>query len=148
MTCFNKFFPTTEMLLHQSSLLLSVLVLLLVPKAFAQDWPCFHPDMSPVTSSEYQPCPNQPGFASMCCATNRTAFPDHCQDNELCIVNVANSAGTDTRQWLWRESCSDSTWQSPFCLKLCITGTGEVSGFHMVDCGVAQCLANAGCCRT
>ena len=60
----------TKMLLHTCSWLLSVLVLLLVPKAFAQDWPCFHPDSSPVTDTDYSRVPTNPGFHQ--CAVRQT----------------------------------------------------------------------------
>ena len=137
------------MLSHKSSLWHSLFVLLLVRTVFAQNWPCFEPDLSPVTSYDYLPCPNQANLPSMCCATNRTSFPDSCQDNGLCQSLVPNSAGTDIiNQNIWRESCSDPTWHSPFCLKLCINGTGKVLGFHMVYSAVAQCLTNAGRNRT
>jgi len=48
---------------------------------------------------------------SMCCRTNGTS-PDTCTSNGLCH----NSAAPN----IWRESCTDPTWQSPACLRLCI----------------------------
>lgn len=64
--------------------------------------------------SDYQPI----GFGSstdnfqMCCATNGRAVPDIPRKDGLCQNNIA----------IWRESCTDPTWKSPSCIKLCIDG--------------------------
>lgn len=63
---------------------------------------------------DYQPS----GFGSsldgfqMCCATNNRATPDMPRKDGLC-------QSPDT---IWRESCTDPTWKSPSCVKLCIDG--------------------------
>ncbi|KAL8896425.1 MAG: hypothetical protein Q9192_003105 [Flavoplaca navasiana] len=69
------------------------------------------PDVSP-DSIEYVPC-NQVNPFSMCCRYGA----DECLPNGLC----QGDAG-DGRLPVWRESCTDPTWTSPFCLKLCIKG--------------------------
>jgi len=59
----------------------------------------------------------------MCCALqNRdTDTYDNCVKNGLCgNKGIGNTS-------FWRESCTDHTWQSESCLKLCITGLGESS---------------------
>ena len=64
----------------------------------------------------FQPCETGNGY-SMCCATSRSKFPDDCRSDGLCHNQAASL--------VWRESCTDPTWQSPSCIKLCITGTSE-----------------------
>ncbi len=67
--------------------------------------------------SDYQPS----GFGSsiddfqMCCATNNRAVPDTPRKDGLC-----QNGGT-----IWRESCTDPTWKSPSCVKLCIDGISK-----------------------
>ncbi len=60
----------------------------------------------------------------MCCAIQGRSSTGHdtCNKNGLCSNqgNIGNSS-------FWRESCTDMTWQSESCLKLCITGLGESS---------------------
>lgn len=73
----------------------------------------------------YQPCGN--GISSdnfnMCCAIQGRSSNGHdiCEKNGLC----GNAAIGNTS--FWRESCTDRTWQSESCLKLCITGSAESS---------------------
>lgn len=65
-------------------------------------------------SNKYTPCETDNGDHSMCC---NTGVGDTCHDDGLCW----NEA-----KLLWRESCTDPTWQSPKCLKLCVDdGTCE-----------------------
>jgi hypothetical protein len=61
------------------------------------------------TAAPYQPC-NPGDLASMCCSV---AF-NECRSDGLCFDGTT----------LWRESCTDPTWQSPSCIKLCVNGTG------------------------
>lgn len=68
---------------------------------------------------DYQPS----GYGSpaddfqMCCATNNRQNPDTPRKDGLCN----DLAG------IWRESCTDPTWKSPSCVKLCIDGIGMSS---------------------
>ena len=57
----------------------------------------------------------------MCCAIQKPNYSenDSCEKNGLC----GNAKIGDNT--FWRESCTDPTWQSESCLKLCITGLGE-----------------------
>lgn len=55
----------------------------------------------------YRPCSSE--GHSMCCNKGPA---DECRDNGLCY--------NPKMGYLWRESCTDSTWESPKCLKLCI----------------------------
>ena len=43
---------------------------------------------------------------------------------------------------LWRTACTDYTWQSPECIKLCINGTNEAGN----DIQVMQCNDGSYCC--
>ncbi|KAI4176690.1 MAG: hypothetical protein LQ346_007842 [Caloplaca aetnensis] len=89
--------------------------------------------------SDYQPI----GFGSstdnfqMCCATNGRAVPDIPRKDGLCQNNIA----------IWRESCTDPTWKSPSCIKLCIDGIND-EGDHRrdVDNRVTQCPDLSYCC--
>lgn len=62
-------------------------------------------------SHDYQPCGNSTDV-SMCC---NVGTGDVCRENGLCYNRSA--------QLLWRESCTDPTWESPGCLKLCVGDT-------------------------
>lgn len=92
--------------------------------AFATN--CYYPDGSQVLETDYQPCVLISGVGSMCCATNRHAssqdHPDTCLSNGLCH-NPCTSGGdcSDIPGRYWRESCTDPSWESSFCLKgVCI----------------------------
>jgi hypothetical protein len=70
---------------------------------------CYAPDgslRSNDNGNDFQPCG---GATGMCC---NMAFGDACQPNGLCY-----NAGA---KLLWRESCTDPTWESPGCLNLCL----------------------------
>ncbi|KAL8897000.1 MAG: hypothetical protein Q9207_007440 [Kuettlingeria erythrocarpa] len=85
---------------------------------------CFLPNSTDRNSiwdghgGDYQPT----GFGSsvdnfqMCCATNGRAVPDIPRKDGLCQNGAA----------IWRESCTDPTWKSPSCIKLCIDGGNGV----------------------
>src|ERR1700753_2648396 len=76
---------------------------------------CYNPDGTPA-SSQYQPCSS--GRPSMCCALNRTSsLINVCRSDNLC-ADVDNNT-------LWRESCTDQTWENPACLKLCVEGHAQ-----------------------
>lgn len=76
-------------------------------------------DVSP-GSVAYVPCDQRAPF-SMCCRYGG----DDCLPNGLCQGHAS-----DGSEPIWRESCTDPTWTSPYCLKLCLTGKTP-SGF---DC--------------
>lgn len=103
-------------------------------KSFASAAKCYFPDGSPELSDEFQPCVSISSSSSssssmvhsMCCATNRTSanspFPvfatDNCLSNGLCYNPCLFAEGCDSIHGnFWRDSCTDSTWNSPFCLK-------------------------------
>ncbi|KAI4268250.1 MAG: hypothetical protein LQ337_007944 [Flavoplaca oasis] len=88
---------------------------------------------------DYQPS----GYGSpaddfqMCCATNNRQNPDTPRKDGLCN----DLAG------IWRESCTDPTWKSPSCVKLCIDGIdeqGENRRDH--DSRITQCPDLSYCC--
>jgi hypothetical protein len=105
-------FPSNMALL--SPLLLSVLYL--VPLISAT---CYYPDGTIETSTDYMPCVATVGTFSMCCATNRAHYPDQCLPNGLCHNPCATSGncGDSAGGQYWRESCTDPSWSSPYCLK-------------------------------
>lgn len=62
----------------------------------------------------YQPC-DAGDQHSMCCALNRSQA-DRCRNDGLCLSAYGGI--------IWRESCTDPTWKSPSCIKLCDSGIG------------------------
>lgn len=70
---------------------------------------------------EYQPCSKSDKF-SMCCALNRTSGklpgPDRCRDDGLCENPIGFAQ-------LWRQSCTDPSWLSPSCIKICLHGRSK-----------------------
>jgi hypothetical protein len=70
---------------------------------------CYEPDGT-LDDSNMVPC--DAGRHSMCCEVISSS-PDFCCPDELC-----QDANKD--QEVWRQSCTDPTWQAPECLKLCI----------------------------
>lgn len=61
----------------------------------------------------------------MCCATHRSD-PDTPRRDGLCKYAPSGV--------IYRESCTDPTWKSPNCIKLCVHGTGTFLSFQsMVD---------------
>ena len=80
---------------------------------------CYYPNGSIMESLEFQPCSSVANAMVMCCATNRIPrFQDICQSNGLCY-NPCNDDGCGPQiiGKYWRESCTDQSWESPFCLK-------------------------------
>jgi hypothetical protein len=80
---------------------------------------CYFPngrDMNDVHPEEkYRPCDNDGRSDSeftMCCA-----YFDTCRPDGMCL------SGWDSE--VWRDGCTDPTWQSPSCIKLCHEGTGN-----------------------
>jgi len=73
---------------------------------------CYRPDGSAV-DPRYTAC--RLGGTSMCCRTNDTvaSFPDICRPDGLCQE-------TQQTDIVWRESCTDRTWQARECLQLCV----------------------------
>jgi hypothetical protein len=89
---------------------------------------CYAPNGTAITTDPccdgiYSPC----NGTGMCCALGRPVYhPNTCLGNGLC-EDVATG-------WIWRESCTDPTWQDPRCLKLC-----------MEDSKLTLCAAREGC---
>lgn len=114
-------------------------------------WNCYRPSGELITDPNYVPCnptaAEQTGGASMCCNVNRATFPDTCLSNGLC------QNGGDT----FRDSCTDPTWQSPGCVKLCTTGYGQQwldvgmktvtdMNYTTHDVAITQCAGEKYCC--
>lgn len=77
---------------------------------------CYHPNGDPVIDEAYLPCNLvAAGIHSSRCATQRAQFPDVCLPNGLC------GNGDD----VFRDSCTDQTWESPSCPQLCTAGFGQ-----------------------
>ena len=80
---------------------------------------CYFPngtDVNALLSTDvYQPC-NAGDDVSMCCALNRP-YPDKCRSDGLCFSTYDLN--------IWRDSCTDRSWESSSCVKLCDSGTGN-----------------------
>lgn len=84
---------------------------------------CYFPNGSDenyrLSNDVYQPC--DPGDEhSMCCALNRTVA-DKCRKDGLCLSTYDSN--------IWRGGCTDSTWKSSSCVKLCAFEEG-IQKFH------------------
>ncbi|KAF0321318.1 Transmembrane alpha-helix domain protein [Colletotrichum asianum] len=83
----------------------------------------------------YEPCASS-GHA-MCCNIKNG---DKCEANGLCWNKV------DIK--FWRESCTDPTWESPKCLKLCISDDYQSDGIGATgtDMTMTECADKSYCC--
>ena len=72
----------------------------------------------------YSACPISAGNDGtyMCCKSS-SPFNDVCNEDGLCARQNDPSLGE--QQGLLRSTCTDPTWTSPSCLKLCTTGFGK-----------------------
>lgn len=96
-----------------------LVVLFALPQVHSQ---CYFPNTTLNSHPDYQPCPPViQGSVSMCCATNRTTDPETCLPNGLCGGRGGKDAGDNVEDLYWRESCTDKSWKSTYCLKLCTT---------------------------
>lgn len=62
----------------------------------------------------FQPC-NPGDEHSMCCGLNLNV-KEQCRSDGLCF------APSDSN--VWRDACTDPTWKSPSCIRLCVFGMG------------------------
>ena len=113
-----------------SILFLLFLHYLLITRA-QQNVSCFFPNGKTIADESshndfYTACPTSAGNdgSYMCCKTSYP-FNDVCNKNGLCARQ--NDASLGEQQGLLRSTCTDPTWTSPSCLKLCITGLGKCS---------------------
>jgi len=93
----------------------SFLLILVASKIRLSQAQCYYPNGTLNPSSEYSLC--NTGTTQMCCAQNRQN-PDSCSKSGICF----GGTNDDGSRALWRESCTDPTWKSPNCLKLCVYG--------------------------
>ncbi|CAL8584570.1 hypothetical protein XPA_010157 [Xanthoria parietina] len=122
-----------------------VLLSAFAPFSLAGPTDCFVPngtdrnDASDVRANSvaYTPCDQRAPF-SMCCRYGA----DDCLDNGLCQGYAA-----DGSRPVWRESCTDPTWTSPYCLNLCVRGQ-TATGFDYEDGDVTvhECPDGGFCC--
>ncbi|KAK2729680.1 hypothetical protein CKAH01_02654 [Colletotrichum kahawae] len=102
---------------------------------------CFVPNgtdrqaLANIGNNRYEPC--EGNGHSMCC---NVVSGDKCQADGLCW----NEGGRLT----WRESCTDPTWQSPKCVKLCISDDYQTEGVGATgtDIVVTKCADGSYCC--
>ncbi|KAK6356987.1 hypothetical protein TWF718_001320 [Orbilia javanica] len=103
---------------------------------------CYFPDGSLRNSTDYQPCNNVRGQHSMCCAiANRGSSADICLSNGLCSGATADGEG----RALWREGCTDPTWEDPACLKICLKKGSKYDWFSS-DAPITLCQDGTVCC--
>lgn len=91
-------------------LLLSAGSLLLPPAFFVHGQDCFYPNGAPAATDDH-PCSSDASDGhSTCCPLNW-----QCLSNGLCYL--------ENEGYLGRYTCTDSTWQSDSCPKICLHGT-------------------------
>lgn len=93
------------------------LILLAILSRTAHGTTCYYPNGDPVNNDEYTPCRNSTDY-TMCCRTGGLV-PDTCDENGLCY-NICDQMGSGCHNdpgTYWRESCTDRSWQSPYCLQ-------------------------------
>jgi hypothetical protein len=97
---------------------------------------CYMPNGTAETDPLFVPCNRVGSTDSMCCRTS-----DICLPNGLCLNYNQNSP------FYWRESCTDPTWQSPYCLNLCLSpneiNPGEAGNAFVL---MIQCPDDSWCC--
>lgn len=95
---------------------------------------CYFPNGEIRIDETYQPCnPNQE--YSMCCRTDY----NECRSDGLCLDLTSSR--------IWRESCTDPTWNSSSCVKLCHSGLGILrsnTGENEIMLMYDKCLALKG----
>ncbi|KAL8798939.1 MAG: hypothetical protein Q9182_006261 [Xanthomendoza sp. 2 TL-2023] len=100
---------------------------------------CYYPNGTAAIDNNwpYEPCKrNTP--ESMCCRKNSM---DKCRSDGLCDSSWDGNT--------WRDFCTDPTWQSPNCIKLCLDFTGEDGdGNTGGTVRVTQCQDGSYCCGT
>ncbi|KAF2713064.1 hypothetical protein K504DRAFT_449824 [Pleomassaria siparia CBS 279.74] len=106
---------------------------------------CFRPNGTTRNSlpgpPEYVPCSTS--ATSMCCRNGIDANgvplgENTCRDDGLC------QDGTK----IWRESCSDKSWKSDACIKLCVSDTLMFEGLpqSQTDVIITECDNGSICC--
>ncbi|MCJ1229553.1 hypothetical protein MMC12_006220 [Toensbergia leucococca] len=135
-----------QLLFFRFSISLLLASLLVIPHVRA-DCYTFNGTLNP--DPDYQPCDSIEGSTSMCCATNRTTDGnvDVCLPNGLCQNFGLDSEGNkipDTNGGYWRETCSDQSWKSPYCLKLCISSGDYDASSGYFDAQIADCGNSGG----
>ncbi|PQE24366.1 Transmembrane alpha-helix domain protein [Rutstroemia sp. NJR-2017a BVV2] len=91
----------------------------------------------------YKPC-NGSAPVSMCCLLGYgTSHNGGDQCGSGSTYGLCGVTGTQ----LWRESCTDQTWQSPVCLKLCVGGNRfAISSAAANDTAITACPDGSYCC--
>jgi hypothetical protein len=105
---------------------------------------CYMINGTEITDPVYQPCNQVAGTISMCCGKNwTTAQDDACLPNGLC----QNYGPTYNEMYYWRDSCTDPTWKSPYCLNLCMAEDDiNPEQSNNLYARVAQCTDGSWCC--
>jgi hypothetical protein len=79
---------------------------------------CYQPNGTAINNDgSFGPCNSVGGNPSMCCAINKV-------DADICLPNGLCRWVTNGEVQYFRNSCSDETWDSPYCLNQC-TGTNQ-----------------------
>lgn len=98
---------------------------------------CFYPNGTDVNLGVkpdlYLPCQAEDDV-SMCCRLGG-GYPNTCRSDGLCLSNVDRNVR--------RESCTDSSWQSPKCIKLCDTGPGILRSIFFIPNAEKKLIADA-----
>ncbi len=83
---------------------------------------CFYPNGTPVEvvggKEVNQPCNKTAGVHSMCCLLDDPK-PNTCNSDGLCIPF--------DNGFIYRDTCTDPTWEDPACLKICTDGQSKAA---------------------
>lgn len=105
-------------------LMLAMVVAVLLRTAEAADEDetpkCYRPDGSEADDT-YRPC-DKTASVSMCC---HLGVGSSYNGGDACGSGPTYGLCGITGTQLWRESCTDPTWQDPACLQFCTTGDGK-----------------------
>ncbi|PGH16539.1 hypothetical protein AJ79_01645 [Helicocarpus griseus UAMH5409] len=88
----------------------------------------------------------------MCCAlSGRLSHTvDSCMSNGLCSnpcqLDGSGICNSESGGAVWRESCTDPTWESPFCLKGICTDESMRNGNSTTNVAMTQCLEDQTWC--
>ncbi|PVI04629.1 hypothetical protein DM02DRAFT_624696 [Periconia macrospinosa] len=123
-----------------SSLPISLLLLVYIQCAIAQDRKCYGVNGVELDSS-FAPCNSNPSIHSGCCATKRTSgSSDMCLDNGLCMATNKELMGT-----IWQMACTDPTGKDPACPKVCPGAMSD--GTKALAWNIQMCDYGSYCCR-
>ena len=103
-------------------LIQTILLLSTISFAYQSTPTCFLPNGTADQGNDgvelfnFEPCSNTTGYSMCCRQSSPGETGEICRPDGLC---------SDDSGEIWRNGCTDQTWQDPACVKLCTSGTGK-----------------------